>query len=349
MQPQTPGARFAPLDPRPPPEPVADGRATPEADGLQLSVAAVARKLGIAPATLRTWDRRYGIGPAEHVPGTHRRYSADDLARLELMRNALLHGATSATAATYALTTPLPEPDAAPDTTPDAGTAQARTDGLDLPLPRTGWQARGLARAATALDAEAVRGLLNEAIAATGAQVTWDTVVRPVLAAVGQRWAETGTGIEIEHLLSDCVTGVFSALAAATPTPATARATTRPVLLAGMADDQHRLPIVVLSATLAQRGVACRSMGADLPADALIAAIRRTAPVAILLWSQLPETADPDLLTSLPQTRPGFRTFVAGPGWADIALAPQIARLNSLQEATNTLGALAATPARPSA
>ena len=177
------------------------------------------------------------------------------------MRNALLHGATSATAATYALTTPLPEPDAAPDTTPDAGTAQARTDGLDLPLPRTGWQARGLARAATALDAEAVRGLLNESITAVGAQVTWDAVVRPVLAAVGQRWADTGTGIEIEHLLSDCVTGVFSALAASTPTPATTRATTRPVLLAGMADDQHRLPIVVLSATLAQRGVACRSIG----------------------------------------------------------------------------------------
>jgi len=57
----------------------------------------------------------------------------------------------------------------------------------------------------------------------------------------------------------------------------------------------------VLSATLAQRGVAYRSMGTDLPASALIAAVRRTAPAAILLWSQLPETADPDLLTYLPQ------------------------------------------------
>ena len=104
----------------------------------------------------------------------------------------------------------------------------------------------------------------------------------------------------------------------------------------------------MLSATLAQRGVACRSLGADLPADALIAAIRRTAPIAILLWSQLPDTADPDLLTSLPRTRPGFRTFVAGPGWADIALAPQIARLSSLREATNAMSALAAAPARPS-
>jgi methanogenic corrinoid protein MtbC1 len=199
-----------------------------------------------------------------------------------------------------------------------------------------------LARAATALDAEAVRGLLNESITARGAQATWDAVVRPVLGAVGQRWAETGTGIEIEHLLSDCVTGVFSALAATTPSPATTRGATRPVLLAGMAGDQHRLPIVVLSATLAQRGVACRSLGADLPADALLAAIRRTAPIAILLWSQLLGTADPDLLTSLPRTRPGYRTFVAGPGWADITRSPQIARLSSLQEATTVMSALAA-------
>ncbi|MEY3685921.1 MAG: hypothetical protein RJB00_871, partial [Actinomycetota bacterium] len=30
----------------------------------RLTVASVARRLGIAPATLRTWDRRYGLGPS---------------------------------------------------------------------------------------------------------------------------------------------------------------------------------------------------------------------------------------------------------------------------------------------
>jgi MerR family transcriptional regulator, light-induced transcriptional regulator len=332
--PQNPGARSAPLDPRPPPD--LEDRPTPSDDRPQLTVAAVARKLGVAPATLRTWDRRYGIGPAHHAPGAHRRYSPDDVARLELMRNALLHGATPAAAATYALTTALPDPDV--PSTPNPSQSDRR--GLDLPIPRAGWQARGLARAAIALDAEAVRGLLNESITAMGAQAAWDAVVRPVLGAVAQRWADTGTGIEIEHLLSDCVTAVFSTLAASMPPPATAR----PILLAGMAGDQHRLPIVVLSATLAQRGVACRSLGADLPVEALIAAIRRTAPVAVLLWSQLPETADPDLLESLPRARPGFRIFVAGPGWADVPLAPQIARLSSLQEATDVMSAVAGAP-----
>ena len=39
-------------------------------DGSEaLTVAAVARRLGVAPATLRTWDRRYGLGPTEHSTG----------------------------------------------------------------------------------------------------------------------------------------------------------------------------------------------------------------------------------------------------------------------------------------
>ena len=85
-----------------------------------------------------------------------------------------------------------------------------------------------------------------------------------------------------------------------------------------MAGDQHRLPLVVLAATLAQRGVSCRSLGTDLPPTALATAIRRTAPAAVLLWSQLSSTADPQVLRSLPRTRPGYRGFVAGPGWAEV-------------------------------
>ena len=308
----------------------------------RLSVAAVARKLGIAPGTLRTWDRRYGIGPAHHAPGEHRRYSADDVARLELMRDALLHGATPAAAARYALSTPLPHSDPPPIPDTDETALPTGRGGPGLPLPDAGWHARGLARAATALDADAVRRLLNESIAAVGAQSTWDLAIRPVLVAIARRWADTGTGIEIEHLLSDCVTAVFSALAASTPTT-----TARPVLLAGMAGDQHQLPIVVLTATLAQRGVTCRSLGADLPADALVAAIRRTAPAALLLWSQLAGTADPDLLTSLPRTRPAFRIFIGGPGWADVIVGPRVVRLSSLQEATDAISAVASTPPLP--
>ena len=34
-------------------------------DTIGFSVGAVARRLGVAPSTLRTWNRRYGIGAGE--------------------------------------------------------------------------------------------------------------------------------------------------------------------------------------------------------------------------------------------------------------------------------------------
>src|SRR6187431_1635687 len=90
-----------------------------------LAVAAVARRLGVAPATLRTWDRRYGLGPSEHSAGAHRRYSATDVERLLIMRRLTLDGVAPSESARIALATDVvAEPgtssqDAAP-TTPTA-------------------------------------------------------------------------------------------------------------------------------------------------------------------------------------------------------------------------------------
>lgn len=331
------------------------------ADEPRLAVAAVARRVGIAPATLRTWDRRYGIGPTGHTPGRHRRYAPPDVARLELMQHALVRGAAPAEAARYALAARLPDPDVPyrPQVVPGAGAggaepevgdlvlahthgvgeigARVRVGGRVLRLPGAGRRARGLGRAALALDAGAARAVLDESISVAGVQHTWDAVARPVLCSVAERWENTGAGVEIEHLLSECVIGVFGAHAAAAP-PAT---DTRPVLLAGMPDEQHILPLVVLAAALADRRVACRSLGPNLPAAALVAAIRRTAPVAVVLWSQLPPTADAGVLRSLPRTRPRFRTLVAGPGWAGVELPPRTEWLESLSGATAAIGAVA--------
>ncbi|MCB7136720.1 MerR family transcriptional regulator [Cellulosimicrobium marinum] len=68
-----------------------------------LAVAVVARRLGVAPATLRTWDRRYGLGPSEHQAGAHRRYTQDDVARLVIMRRLTLDGVAPSDAARAAM------------------------------------------------------------------------------------------------------------------------------------------------------------------------------------------------------------------------------------------------------
>lgn len=327
----------------------------------RLTVAAAARRLGIAPATLRTWDRRYGLGPREHHPGQHRRYSGADLARLELMRQALVRGVSPAEAARFALSAatlprarPAAEPACAPtgEAAPDGGPrpdvgpgpgslagpeadpgGRVRVGGRMLSMPGAGRRARGLGRAALTMDSGTVRELLLGSVEADGLQRTWDEVVRPVLNGIAERWASTGTCVEVEHLVSEAVIAVC----AARSLQASPAHDGRPVVLASVPRERHHLPLAVLAAVLAERGVPCRSLGADLPVDALAAAIRRTAPVALVLWSQSRSTASPEVIRGLPVTRPRVRSFVAGPGWANVELPARVTHLESLIDATDQL------------
>jgi len=269
-----------------------------------LSVAAVARRLGVAPATLRTWDRRYGLGPSGHTTGRHRKYGPRDVARLELMQRALLRGASSAEAARFAL-------DSRSSMTHGEVPAAPAAGGRGLKIPGASRLARGLGRAAVAMDSIAVQGMLADSLASDGVIATWNEVVRPVLAAVAARWELSGAGVEVEHLLNECVLAAF---VRATPLVTVGR-NHRPVLLACMPEERHNLPLYPLAAELAHRGVVVRQLGAALPVDALAAAVRRTAPSAVVLWAQLPRYADPGVLAALPRTRQQVRLFVGGPGW----------------------------------
>jgi DNA-binding transcriptional MerR regulator len=338
-----------------------------EASGL--GVAAVARRLGVAPATLRSWHRRYGIGPSAHVDGRHRRYDAGDLDRLQRMQDALVHGLSVADAARRALEvddSAPPVASGAPDgagrevdaaegstgvaaggSTDAAGVGTAgRVGGRGLRLPGAGQSARGLARAVLALDQPATREVLAEAVRALGVIRMWDEVARPVLVALADRWAETGAGVEVEHLLSESLVRVVHD-AGSTGPPALSP---RPVLLACVPGEAHSLPLSVLAAAASQRGIASRLLGAALPEPALRSAVRRIAPAAVVLWAQGPGPHLGALLADPPRLRPRCRWFVGGPGWAEQDLPDAIGRLDSLAAATDALesSALGAVrPARP--
>jgi len=296
----------------------------PDEPGLSAGV--VARRLGVAVTTLRSWHRRYGLGPTGHDPGQHRRYTRADLERLGIMMRLTAAGMAPAEAARRALA-PVPPP---------AGTgrpalAAARDGGgAALRVGRGRSPARGLARAAMRLDAEAVRALLVEAIAEHGVVPTWEQIVRPVLSAVGDRHAASTMTVAVEHLLSGCVSAALG--------------TTRPgvtvlpgrVLLACTGEEQHSLPIETLAAALAERGVAVRMLGARVPPATLVAAVRRTGPTAVGLWAQVPAAAVPAVLLALAAlpARP-HQIAALGPGWARVELPDWAGRPAGLPDAVS--------------
>ncbi|MDF3299223.1 MerR family transcriptional regulator [Streptomyces tropicalis] len=69
------------------------------APGVGVTTGLLARRLGVSPTTLRSWDRRYGLGPAARADGRHRRWTPDDVAMMQEMCRLTASGVPPAEAA----------------------------------------------------------------------------------------------------------------------------------------------------------------------------------------------------------------------------------------------------------
>lgn len=290
----------------------------PESSGMAaapgLTVAAVARRLGVAPATLRTWDRRYGLGPSQHSAGAHRRYSPTDIARLEHLRRLMLGGVPLSEAARVVTSDQPSFPDSPEDAgaiTEISGEPAIRPGGGQVvAIPGGTPNARGLARAALALDGRGCREIVAQTLDRRGVVWTWDHLLVPVLIGVGQKWETSSKGIEVEHVLSESISSELSdrVSRAQVTSPAS-------VILCAAPDEMHILPLWAIAAGLAERHVSVRMLGARLPMEALGSAIRRVGPGGVLVWAQLPQNGDPSVIDELPEVRPEPTVLLAGPGW----------------------------------
>ncbi len=297
------------------------------------TVAIVARRLGVAAATLRTWDRRYGLGPSAHQAGAHRRYTLEDLARLESMRRMVNAGVPACDAARIAADadiSQLPQIQYIEDATNSVMAQSAISNSVNLESGTA--IAKGLIRAASSLDSIACHAIITRAIQQRGVVKTWNEVISPVLVAVGEKWATTNRGIEVEHLLSDQITLAFMQIA----TSVSETTNSRPVLLACAADEMHSLPLYAVAAGLAEKKIASRNLGARVPHDSIVSTMERIGPAAVLIWSQTSRYGEPVRLAGLPHLRPSAKIFAGGPGWQG-PMPEGVTRVSSLNEAINFL------------
>ena len=260
-----------------------------------LTVAAVARRLGVAPATLRTWDRRYGLGPPIHSVGTHRRYCALDVAKLMLMRRLIAAGVSPRDAAESAKKYGGP----------------ASVEAFTYEFEARDHLIAAIFKSAQNFDSALIETELRKELESNGIIKTWTEVIAPVLILIGKIWEDTGKGIDVEHLFTDAVVKILNESRSVVNAPANAQ----PVLLAAVGNEQHCLALHALAAALAERGIQTRSLGALTPIEALQEFVARTAPPAIFLWASLEKNALPEFFKELPAVRPAPRILIGGPGW----------------------------------
>jgi DNA-binding transcriptional MerR regulator len=292
------------------------------------SAGAVARRLGIAPATLRSWNRRYRLGPADHQPGRHRRYTEQDVAVLEAMCRLVGEGVPPTAAAGIARShARAARPDQHP--TDQHRTGQHGTGQHIGQLEAAERLARGLVQAALRLDAEFLTGTLDHHFGTYGVDTTWTEVCVPALTTLGRRVTPEGDCVDAVHLLSwTIIAGLHRS---ADPPPSSRRR----VLLACTDGERHSLGLEALHAVLAGQGIPARMLGPSVPATALVAGARRIRPAAVVVWSQVSRTAHSNDLRRLEPT--AGRIIAAGPGWRLSRLPHGVQRVDSLAAAVASI------------
>lgn len=291
-----------------------------------LTVAAVARRLGVAPATLRTWDRRYGLGPSTHEAGEHRRYCPEDLSKLMLMRRLISAGVAPSDAAEQ---------------------AKKAKGAIKLEKIVREFEVRedvvaGINKALQAFDITFVEEILRNELALHGVIEAWHEIIVPTLISIGEAWESSGQGIEIEHAFTESLKKVLRerSISSSSKLPINSN----PVLIAAVADEQHSLPLHALDALLCEMGIKTHFLGARTPFEAVATTITRLAPPAVFLWALLPENADPTFYRELPAIRPAPRIVLGGPGWSaeecsDATLVMGLA--NAYEEIASAVGVAA--------
>jgi methanogenic corrinoid protein MtbC1 len=170
---------------------------------------------------------------------------------------------------------------------------------------------RSLNRAAMTLDASGCDQVISNSLENHGVVWTWENVLMPVLVALGDKWEQTGEGVDQEHLIAESITGIFRSLANAITEPENAR----PVLLACAPHELHTIPMYAIAAGLAEQNISTRILGARLPAEALASAAKKIGPCAIVVWSQTQGTADIGIWEAISPVRPAPLLVAVGPGW----------------------------------
>ena len=289
------------------------------APGVVLTAGAVARQLGVAVPTLRSWDRRYGLGPSENDPGRHRRYTIEDVERLRRMLALMGEGVPPAAAARVVL-----ESRSDPEPARDGGGTGA------LAVGRVDRAVRGLARAATRLDVAAIRERVEEHLVQRGALATWEELLMPLLGSIGESFERGADGIvEVEHAAS---AGILVALHGVRPAPEHGRL---PALLACAPDEQHSLPLEALQAALAWHDCASRFLGARVPAEVLIRSADKLRPRNVVVWAHAARTARKVDLAAVGELCPSL--LLCGPGWSGLRAAREHRSPGSLRETMNVV------------
>jgi MerR family transcriptional regulator, light-induced transcriptional regulator len=214
-----------------------------------LNIAALTRRTGVPPDTIRKWEQRYGVLRPNRTAGGQRRYSEQDVARVLWLQARIAEGYRIGEAA--ALLGPTPGAPSNAEELREAFVEAAR---------------RGDPTVLAATVEQALLLPLERA---------FEEVLAPALVEVGAQWRAGRLSVADEHLASSAVRAGLQQLLA------DARGNVRgTAVLACATGERHEIGLMMLGILLRADGWQVAYLGPDVPfADATGLALRLEASV----------------------------------------------------------------------
>ena len=266
---------------------------------LTWSVGAVSDRLDVAPSTLRTWERRYGIGPSHRTQGGHRRYTERDIERVELVRRLVGRGVSAQDAARVARSL-------GQDELVSALTEEADRDGRGIEPEDI---VDAVLAATITSDGRRLHDLFVDLLSGTQFAAAWREVFSPVLTRMARERSLGSLEVEAERLATEVLLHEMRGVRSRGQ-----RSSTPQVLLASAVQDEACLPMVALGAALVDAEVTTHTVGPETDSRAVTDLVEKMRPQVLLWWDQ-PAVAEEQLRQQL--ERREVETFLvrAVPAW----------------------------------
>lgn len=219
-----------------------------------LNIAALAQRTGLPADTIRKWEQRYGVLQPQRTSGGQRRYTENDVARVEWLKARLGEGYRIGEAASLL---------------GHAGVPAASNDGLR----------DAFVEATESSDVATIAAVVEQALAVDPIDRCFSEILAPALVEVGERWAAGSLTVAQEHLASSAVRSALQRLLA------DGRGAVRGVAVCACAPgEHHEIGLQMVAVLLRADGWQVAYLGADTPlADA--AALATTIGAHALCFS----------------------------------------------------------------
>jgi DNA-binding transcriptional MerR regulator len=285
------------------------GQAESEDMELTYPLRTAARLTGLSPEVLRAWERRHSVVEPLRTPGGTRRYNAEELERLRLVKAAVDAGHRISQVARLDLD----------ELKRRAAVTEARPNG----------HLEEILTALDQFDDEKSQRLLSLHLSALGPARFAREISLPLLQEIGLRWSNGRMGIAPEHL----ATGILRSLLGSALQPTASSRLGPRIVFATPTGERHELGLLMAALTAIGAGANPLYLGLELPVEDLLLAVERAnaAALAVSLVTIPAAQAASTVVVLRDGMAEDVHLWLGGSGGRDLELPPAVQHFDSLE------------------